>query len=151
MAPQVSVGAAVTVPVDSERAFSELVDAEGQGRWMFGTTIYPVDGAAASPSVGSRLVAFTGIAGLGILDVMEVTEHVPGQRWVVAHHGRVIRGSGIFTVEPRTGNQCVVRWTEDLELPFGILGRIGWPLVRPGVKWGLQHSLKKFAALLRAG
>ena len=149
MASNASVEASVYVAASPERAFGELIDAEGQGRWMFSTNIYPVEGGIAAPDVGSRLVAFTGFAGIGILDVMEVTEHEPNRRWVVTHHGRVIRGSGIFTFDPAPGGSTV-RWIEQLELQFGIIGRIGWPLVRPAVRWGLRHSLRQFARLLKA-
>jgi uncharacterized protein YndB with AHSA1/START domain len=153
MSRSVTVEASVIVPVSAERAFAELLDAEGQGRWMMGTSIYPVAGGVASPEVGSRLVAFTGALGFGLLDVMEVTEHVPGRRWVVAHHGNVIRGSGVFSVEPLPGPdpRSRVRWAEELDLPFGVLGRVGWPLVKPAVRWGLQKSLRSFAQLLSRG
>jgi hypothetical protein len=149
MATNASVEASVYIAATPEQAFGELIDTEGQGRWMLSTKIYPVEGGVAAPDVGSRLVAFTGFAGIGILDVMEVTEHEPSRRWVVAHQGRVIRGSGIFTVDPAPGGSTV-HWTEQLELPFGIIGRIGWPLVRPAVRWGLRHSLRQFARLLTA-
>ena len=150
MPRHVSVEASVTVPVDADTAFAELLDAEGQGRWMLGTSIYPVAGDVPSPEAGSRLVAFTGVLGFGILDVMEVTEHVPGRRWVVAHHGSVIKGSGIFSVDPLPGPtpRSVVRWAEELDLPFGIVGRVGWPLVKPAVRWGLQKSLRSFSTLV---
>jgi hypothetical protein len=149
MSTTASVEASVYVAATPEHAFGELIDAEGQGRWMVSTKIYAVDGGVAAPDVGSRLVAFTGFAGIGILDVMEVTEHEPSRRWVVAHQGRVIRGSGIFTFDPAPGGSTV-RWIEELELPFGIIGRLGWPLVRPAVRWGLQRSLRQFAKLLTA-
>lgn len=150
MSRHVSVEASVTVPVSAEHAFAELLDAEGQGRWMLGTSIYPVVGEVPPPDVGSRLVAFTGVLGFGILDIMEVTEHVPGRRWVVVHHGSVIKGSGFFSVDPLPGprERSVVRWAEELDLPFGIIGRVGWPVVKPAVRWGLQKSLNTFAALM---
>ncbi len=153
MSRHVTVEASVVVPVSAERAFTELLDAEGQGRWMLATSIYPVDGDVAAPEVGSRLVAFTGVLGFGILDIMEVTEHQPGRRWVVAHHGNVIKGSGVFSVDPLPGpvERSTVRWAEELDLPFGILGRAGWPLVKPAVRWGLQKSLNAFAAMLARG
>lgn len=153
MPRHVSVEASVSVAVPADRAFAELLDAEGQGRWMLGTSIYPVEGGVAAPEVGSRLVAFTGILGFGILDTMEVTEHVPGRRWVVEHHGNVIKGSGVFSVEPLPGpaERCVVRWAEELDLPFGVIGRVGWPAVKPAVRWGLQKSLNSFAAMLARG
>lgn len=153
MPRHVTVQASVTVPASAESAFAELLDAEGQGRWMLGTSIYAVEGPVPSPEVGSRLVAFTGVLGFGILDLMEVTEHIPGRRWVVAHHGNVIKGSGVFSADPIPGIQdrSVVRWAEELDLPFGILGRIGWPVVKPAVRWGLQKSLNSFAAMMARG
>ncbi len=146
-----TVSAAVRVRASPERAFTELIDVAGQGRWMLATRIYPVEGPVPSPRVGSRLVAVTGLAGVGVLDTMEVTELEPASRWVVAHQGRLIRGSGVFTVEPVPGGGCTVRWIEDLDLPFGILGRVGFRLLRPAVRWGLQRSLRRLAAILEAG
>ena len=150
MARTVTVSADVVVPVSAERAFGLLLDAEGQSRWMVGTTIYPLAGDVPTPEVGSRLVALTGVAHLGVLDEMEVTEYEPPRRWVVRHLGRVVRGDGIFAVDPE-GTGCRVTWTEDLVLPFGLLGRVGWPIVRPAVRWGLRLSLRRYAALLSAG
>lgn len=142
-----TVSADVLVTATPERAFAELIDAAAQERWMVGTRVYPLAGPSKPPGVGSRLVALTGIAHIGILDEMEVIEFAEPRRWVVRHLGRVVRGAGIFTVEP-AGAGSRVRWTEDLELPFGLLGRIGWPLVRPAVRWGLRRSMKRFAALV---
>ena len=146
MSNRVSVSAHVDVAVPPDRAFAELIDAGGQQRWMLGTTVHPLAGTVESPAVGSRLVAFTGLAGMGVLDVMQVTVYDPDHQWVVAHEGRVIQGSGTFQVDPTpTGSR--VSWTEDLTLPFGVIGRLGWPLVRPAVRWCLQRSMDKFARL----
>ncbi len=133
MSDRVSVSASVVVAAPSDQAFDELIDAAGQARWMLGTTVHPVAGEVEAPDVGAALVAFTGFAGLGVLDTMLVTELEPGRRWVVAHRGSVIAGSGVFQVEP-VGSGSRVTWTEDLTLPFGIVGRVGWPLVRPLVR-----------------
>ncbi len=143
-----SVAAVVNVPVSADRAFAALVDAEGQGDWMFATTVYPVEGDAASPAVGARLVAFTGFLGIGVLDVMKVTELHDGVRWVVAHEGSIIRGSGTFSVRPLGADAAEVRLAEEWELPFGLLGRLGWLIVRPAVGWGIRHSLRRLAAQL---
>ncbi len=150
MSQLVRVAASVTTSASPERAFAELVDVEGQARWMIGTTIYPVDGDAPAPGVGSRLLAFTGVAHLGVLDTMLVTEYEQNSRWVVAHEGRVIRGSGIFTVTPTTSGGSITTWAEELELPFGLIGRLGWPVVKPAVGWGLRASLKSFGKLLES-
>jgi hypothetical protein len=145
---RVSVTVSVRVPATSEVAFAELIDAAGQERWMLGTTVHPLDGDVRSPDVGARLVAFTGVLGVGVMDEMRVTEYTPGERWVVAHEGKVIRGAGIFAVQRSpTGAGSEVSWTEDVVLPFGPVGRLGWLLARPAVRWGLQQSLNRFARL----
>jgi hypothetical protein len=54
-------------------------------------------------------------------------------------------------VEPVGTNQARFRWAEDLELPLGVLGRIGWVFVKPGFVYGVRRSLKRFAALVEGG
>lgn len=142
-----TVSASVRVSGSAERAFREVTDAAGQGRWMLATTVYPVAGDQQSPHVGARLAAFTGLAGIGVLDTMLVTDYEPPHRWVVAHQGHVVRGSGIFEVTPSAG-AVIVTWTEDLQLPFGLLGRIAWPLVRPLMKAGLGISMRRLGRLV---
>jgi hypothetical protein len=46
-----------------------------------------------------------------------------------------------------TGSTLV--WTELLDLPFGALGRLGWPVVAPAVRAGLRLSPRRFAAFAR--
>jgi hypothetical protein len=36
-------------------------------------------------------------------------------------------------------------WSEDLELPLGAIGRLGWPIVRPLFGRGIELSLRRFA------
>ncbi len=49
----------------------------------------------------------------------------------------------------RQSEAATFEWTEQLELPLGVLGRAGWPLVRPLFGWGLRLSLDRFAAFCR--
>jgi hypothetical protein len=42
-------------------------------------------------------------------------------------------------------------WTELLDLPLGALGRLGWPLVRPAMRWGVRYSLQRMARQVEAG
>ena len=39
-------------------------------------------------------------------------------------------------------------WSEDLDIPLGALGRLGWPLARPAFMAGVNHSLRKLAAVI---
>ncbi|MGY1703795.1 SRPBCC family protein [Geodermatophilus sp. SYSU D00697] len=139
-----------TVDVDAppERVWAALTDWTRQGEWMLLTDVATVDGEATG--VGGRLVARTGIPWrrgrhLGVVDTMVITEWDPPRRAVVQHTGRIVRGPGIFEVTPR-GEHATLTWTERLWLPFGLLGRLGWPLVRPFAVVGVRRSLRRFAA-----
>ena len=58
-------------------------------------------------------------------------------RWDVPHrvdvlHTRnVVKGIGIMTVRPIDAeNSRFYYWAEDLDVPLGIVGQIGWQLVK---------------------
>lgn len=138
------VEVAVRTTADPEAAFAAIVDLAIQERWMVGTRLYPLAGDVDLPAVGARLAAFTGLGDVGFLDVMTVTEYDPPYRWVVRHDGAFVQGVGIFLVESVDGGTRVT-WIEDLELPFGIVGRLGFPLVRPFARLGVWFSLKRLA------
>ncbi|WP_336033901.1 SRPBCC family protein [Geodermatophilus sp. FMUSA9-8] len=139
----------VSVEAPLERVWAALTDWRSQGRWMPATDVEVV--TPAEEGVGVRLAARTGVPlpwrrgrHLGVLDTMVVTEWEPPRRVVVQHTGRIVRGPGIFELTPTaTGTDLV--WTERLHLPFGIVGRLGWPLVKPGVVLGFRISLRRFA------
>jgi hypothetical protein len=59
-----------------------------------------------------------------------------------------VRGPGVFEVTPQ-GAGSRVTWTEQLWLPFGLLGQLGWPLVKPAAVAGIRLSLKRFADFAR--
>jgi uncharacterized protein YndB with AHSA1/START domain len=142
-----------TVDVDAppERVWAALTDWVHQGEWMLATDVQTVDGAAQE--VGGRLAARTGVPlrggrRLGVLDTMLITRWEPPRRVDVRHTGRVVRGTGVFEVQPRgTGSTFV--WREVLDLPLGALGRAGWPAVRPAMRAGVRLSLRRFAAFAR--
>lgn len=141
----------VEVAAPPERVWAALTDWTRQGEWMFATDVETVDGPAQG--VGGRLAARTGlpVPGLprvGFLDTMVITAWDPPRRVEVQHTGRLVRGPGIFQIEPR-GEESTFVWTERLDLPLGVLGRVGWVLVRPFALLGIRWSLKRFAAFAR--
>lgn len=133
----------VDAPVDA--TWKAAVDWERQGEWVLGTTV-----RGTAQAVGEPLEAFTGVGRLGFLDTMVITVWDPPHRCEVLHTGRVVRGTGLFEVQERDGGSRFV-WEETLELPLGVLGRLGWPLVRPLFAAGVRSSLKKFARLVERG
>lgn len=136
----------LTVEVDApaEQTWTALVDWDSQGEWMLGTTVSAT--THEGRGVGGGLEAFTGVWRLGFLDTMVITEWEPPTRCVVRHTGRVVRGLGIFEVRTAGDRRSRVIWTEQLELPFGVLGRVGWRLGRPAFRYGVLLSLRRFAA-----
>ena len=143
----------VEVSAPPERVWAVLTDWESQGDWMLATDVETVGGPAQG--LHGRLAARTGIPlpngrHLGVLDTMIITVWDPPRRVEVQHTGRLIRGPGIFEIEPRGAGSTFV-WTERLYLPYGYLGVVGWFLVRPFALFGIRRSLKRFAAVAARG
>jgi hypothetical protein len=135
--------ASVEVAAPAGTSWLALTDWPRQKDWMLGTEVHVVAGDGRS--VGSRLLAVTGLGDAGVSDPMEIVSWEPPVRCVVRHVGRVVRGTGSFTVQTVDPQRSVLVWSEDLELPFGVLGRLGWPVVRPVFALGLRRSLRRFA------
>ncbi|MGH3869907.1 MAG: SRPBCC family protein [Pseudonocardiaceae bacterium] len=144
--PAVHLSVRVDVEAPPETVFAAVTDWERQKEWMLGTTVRIRHGDGRS--VGSEVEAVTGLCGVGINDRMRIVQWNAPSRCEVRHLGRVVRGTGIFAVQPR-GRGATLEWTEQLELPLGVLGKLGWPLVRPIFEWGLQRSLDRFAGFCR--
>lgn len=147
----------LSLPVDVdapvEATWAAVTDWEGQSDWMVGTTVRGT--ARHGQGVGGGIEAFSGLAvgplRLGVLDTMVVERWEPPQLCHVRHTGRVVRGTGTFSVEPREGGRSRVVWREDLDLPLGVVGRLGWVLVRPLFAAGVRLSLRRFARGVEAG
>ena len=135
--------ARVDVNAPPETVFAAATDWERQGEWILATTVCVRHGDGRS--VGSEVEAVTGIRGLGVTDRMQITVWEAPARCEVRHLGRVVRGTGIFAVQPRGPGGAPFEWTEQLELPLGALGELGATLVRPVFGCGLQRSLDRFA------
>lgn len=138
----------LTVDVDAppEQTWLATTDWARQGEWMLGTSVEVTGGDGRS--LGSTLSARTGYGPFAFVDTMRIIEWNPAaMRCVVLHTGRLVRGEGEFAVESRAGGS-LVRWTERLELPFGPVGRLGWPLVRPVFAGGVRWSLGRLARFI---
>jgi uncharacterized protein YndB with AHSA1/START domain len=137
----------VTQEVDApvEKVWDALTDWEAHDRWMLFTR------AQGGRAEGETISAFTGIGGLGFVDTMTITVWEPPHRAVVRHTGRVVRGSGAFEVEAVSAGRSRVVWSEWVDLPFGLLGRLGWPLGRPVLRAVVQLSLRRLARYVEGG
>jgi carbon monoxide dehydrogenase subunit G len=131
----------VAVAAPPEAVFAAVADWEGQSEWVAFTKV-TADGGPHR--VGERLVAVTKVAGVGFSDPMELTRWEPPHRAEVRHLGRVVRGTGTFLVEPAPGGAWFV-WAEDVDLPLGVVGRLGFVVVGPAVRLLLRRSLRRLA------
>lgn len=143
-----SLDVIVAAPV--EAVFWGFADWAGQGEWMLGTRV-EVAGGGAGHAVGDELRAWTGVGRVGFLDTMTITRWEEPTRVDVLHTGRIVRGTGTMEVVALPNGRSRFVWSEDLELPLGVLGRIGWPIVRPAFAYGVQRSLNAFGRLVEAG
>ncbi len=136
---------AVDVVVDAppQAVWEAVTDWPRQSEWMLGTTVRATE--LGGVGVGGGLEAFTGFGRAGFLDTMVVIEWNPPWKCVVRHTGQVVKGLGIFEVVALPGGRSRFIWAEELDLPLGAVGRIGWPVVRPGFAWAVRRSLQKLA------
>lgn len=141
------VGATVEVEAPAEVVWRAAVDWTAQGRWMPLTTVAVVAGDGAS--VGTRVVARTGVGRLAAVDPMVVDVWQPPLRCEVRHEGRVVRGRGIFRVEEIDARRSRFTWEEQLPGTgwYAALARLGAPLNR-----AVFHvAVRRFARWVESG
>ena len=137
------VSAEVRAP--AQAVWDVLTDWEQHDRWMLLTS------ATGGRAEGASIAAFTGVGRVGITDPMTIVVWEPPRRCVVRHTGRIVRGSGAFEVQDLAPERSRVVWSEWLDLPLGIVGRLGWLVVRPLTRLGVAASLRRLARLAEAG
>lgn len=140
---------AIDVAAPASRVFDAVVDWSGQDRWIPLTRVR--SGRQLGVGVGGELAAYTGIGPVGFLDTMTITRWDVPARVDVLHTGSVVKGIGIMTVRRLDDKNTRFYWAEDLEIPLGVAGRIGWQLVKPAFGVGMKLALRRFARLIETG
>lgn len=133
------------VAAPAQRVWDALTDWDAHHRWMLLTH------AEGGRAEGETISAFTGVGRFGFLDTMTITLWDPPHRAVVRHTGKVVRGAGAFEVDPVAPDRARVVWSEWVDLPFGVVGRLGWPVARPLLRAGVQVSLRRLARYVESG
>jgi hypothetical protein len=138
----------LTIDIDAPAAlvWDVVTDWPGQSEWMLATRVR-TDGDGDGRRLGASMSAVTGFGPLAVTDTMVITEWDPPTRCVVRHTGAVIRGDGIFEVTALGAERARFLWSELLDLPFGVVGRAGWPIARPLMRVGVARSLRAMARL----
>lgn len=140
----------ILLPVTVSEAWSVLTDWERQADWMRDADRVDVlssyrEGPGVLIAVRTRVLnipAFT--------ERLEVVAWDPPHRLRIAHRS-AIRGTGDWILEPTTGGTRFT-WIEDVELPWGVLGRAALGAYRPFMRHlmgGAMEDLRR--SLIAAG
>lgn len=120
------------MPGPAQRVWELLVDWPRQSEWMPATRVRVLDGtagpetdpepdpepaaeAAGENGLGTRVEARTGFGPLVVVDPMEVVEWDPPHRCVVRHDGRIVRGLGVFEIDPLDDASSLLTWREEFD------------------------------------
>jgi hypothetical protein len=126
----VILSATVDVAASASDVFDAAVDWTSQSRWMPLTRAEVAGGDGRS--IGTRVVARTGIGPVVAVDPMVVEVWEPPNRCVVRHDGRLVRGRGVFLVEAVGPARSRFTWEEQLpdDKAYGLIVRLSGPLNR---------------------
>ncbi|MFD0683175.1 SRPBCC family protein [Actinomadura fibrosa] len=137
---RVAVHAEAASDASPDRLFAVLTDWPRHAEWM------PFTRAEGGHGVGAGLDAWTGVGPVGFTDTMVITEWRPGSRVAVRHTGDLVRGEAFFKIVP-DGRGSRIVWAECVDLPLGVLGRIGWLAVGPLMRAFMGIGLRRLARL----
>jgi hypothetical protein len=119
----------IELPVVPEEAWSVLTDWERQADWMRDADRVDVL-SSHREGPGVLIAVRTRVFNVPVLtERLEVVAWDPPHRLRIAHRS-AIRGTGDWILEPLTGGTRF-SWVEDVELPWGVLGRAALAAYRP--------------------
>lgn len=144
----VEVRASVEVDAPPARVFAALTDWARQGEWMPGTQVTVIKGRG--DAVGDEICARTALSPgklnrAGFDDPMRISAWEEPVRCEVVHLGRVVRGAGVFEVEPLAGDRSRYTWIEWVEPPLGLVGQSALRVARRPTELVLRTALRRFA------
>lgn len=133
----------VEVNASQKEVFDKVVDWESQGEWMLGTKVKATKNNGQG--LGGEIVAWTGFWKIGFNDPMVITQWVEPKIVDVTHLGKIVKGTGSMIVERIDENKSRFIWSESINLPLGLFGKLGWIFIKPFFASGIKYSLNKFA------
>lgn len=139
----------VDIKSSPEKVFDYLTDWPAQSEWIFATYV-EIRTPGFAKEVGGEIAAFTGFGPIGFWDYMTITKWEYPHIVDVIHTGKVVKGTGTMRVEKTSDTTTRFYWAEDLQIPLGLIGKIGFGILKPIFLSGVQSSLNKFARNLEA-
>jgi uncharacterized protein YndB with AHSA1/START domain len=143
--PALEMLAVIDAPID--RVWAELIDIEGQPRWMHDMKSVRMDepGPARVGATGTATVRMYGIA---VEDPVTITEVQPPHRFSLAHEG-IVGGGGTFVLERGAdATTTIVRWEERLRFP--VVPHLGALLSAPVFRQVFQADIERLRAICEA-
>jgi hypothetical protein len=143
-------------PVPPIKVWAELIDWDGQRRWIPFTTVRVL--TSSRVGLGVRAEALSGFwAGplpVGLLDRFVVTgwtPPIPGSpaaaELEILHLGPYFTGPGVFRLEREGDGGTLISCTELFDLPAGTVTETLARLALPVLRSGFRHSLNRLAAV----
>ena len=129
----------VPVAAPAEQLWAVVTDWERQDRWIPATVVRIVSGDGRS--VGSKVLAFTGLADIGFVDSMEIVEWAPPRRCVVRHTGKLVRE------ELADGT---ITWMANAHAVEALIGALGQRYVRGKERSALDAAYAEAMAAAHA-
>jgi hypothetical protein len=142
------VTATVIVNAPAARVFAGFTAWDRQGEWIPFTRVRVVEGNGGE---GSLVEAITTVGPAVVRDEMRVVRLDPPYEVRVVHTGRLLRGPGVLRCTPLGEDRTQVVWHEWFHLPGGVAGRVAWPVLWPGSKFGLSQALRRLGRLVEQG
>lgn len=142
------ISSIVVIDAPIDRVWAELVDIEGQPRWMHEMKAVRVltPGPVRVGTVGEADVRIFGVA---VTDPVRITEFEPPHQFGISHDG-TFKGRGRITLESGAdGTTTIVRWDELLVPPF--LPHLGAQVMTPTLGAIFQADLARFKTLVETG
>ena len=153
--------ASIELRLDPQTAWDVVMDWDRQSRWMLLTRVWATE--QNGTGVGGGVAARTSVGAVGFTDDMVITHWDPPRECTVKHLGKLVRGTGTFTITPLPtgsrpgtasdasagaaasagGGGCRFTWAEDVVPPLGRAGVVGWPVARVGFEWMMRASLRR--------
>ncbi|MGA0220082.1 MAG: SRPBCC family protein [Ilumatobacteraceae bacterium] len=119
-----SITVSVEIDATTERVWEVVEPVERHVDWMADAVAIRFTGEQTR-GIGTTFECDTKVGPITLVDKMEITDWVPGERMGVRHSG-VVTGSGHFMLEPiDLGRRTRFTWTEELVFPWWLGGPIG--------------------------
>jgi hypothetical protein len=134
------VTVAILIPASMKAVWAAAADFASHTEWMTDARHIEFE-TAQKTGVGTRFRVETRLGPLTTVDVMEVTAWEPRRRIGVVHQG-VVRGEGEFRLDPVAGG-VLFTWSETLQFPWKLGGRLGALITRPLFRWIWRRNLNR--------